>query len=207
MAYWLYKSEPGTWSWDDQVKAGTTFWDGVRNPQANANMKAMQLGDRRPAAWQADVAPRPDVVVRLPLLPRSEEPAARVTSASPAAIDAAPRRDVRPIASVSSPGPRQRDAVSPAPAAPRSPPAVPAPEADSVPQVVWEAKTIHLQQSGVLEALWVVVEDSETGALVVGPALLDTPTHTEEFVTATPGQMAAALPPASLASLQHPGRE
>ena len=46
MAYWLYKSEPGTWSWDDQVRDGTTFWDGVRNPQANANMKAMKLGER-----------------------------------------------------------------------------------------------------------------------------------------------------------------
>lgn len=46
MAYWLMKSEPGTWSWDDQVKAKTTGWDGVRNHQASNNMKAMQLGDR-----------------------------------------------------------------------------------------------------------------------------------------------------------------
>lgn len=46
MAHWLYKSEPGTWSWDDQVRDGTTFWDGVRNPQANANMKAMKVGER-----------------------------------------------------------------------------------------------------------------------------------------------------------------
>jgi predicted RNA-binding protein with PUA-like domain len=46
MAYWLMKSEPGTWSWDDQVKAKTTGWDGVRNYQASNNMKAMELGDR-----------------------------------------------------------------------------------------------------------------------------------------------------------------
>jgi len=46
MAYWLLKSEPGTWSWDDMVKAGTTEWDGVRNYQANNNMKAMKNGDR-----------------------------------------------------------------------------------------------------------------------------------------------------------------
>ncbi|MEZ5670652.1 MAG: EVE domain-containing protein [Alphaproteobacteria bacterium] len=46
MAHWLYKSEPGTWSWDDQVKAGSTFWDGVRNAQANNNMKAMRVGER-----------------------------------------------------------------------------------------------------------------------------------------------------------------
>jgi predicted RNA-binding protein with PUA-like domain len=45
MAYWLLKSEPGTWSWDDQVKAGSAEWDGVRNYQAANNMKAMALGD------------------------------------------------------------------------------------------------------------------------------------------------------------------
>lgn len=45
MAYWLMKSEPGTWSWDDQVKDGTAEWDGVRNYQAANNMKAMTVGD------------------------------------------------------------------------------------------------------------------------------------------------------------------
>ena len=45
MAHWLLKTEPNTWSWDDQVKDGTTYWDGVRNHQAANNMKAMQLGD------------------------------------------------------------------------------------------------------------------------------------------------------------------
>ena len=45
MAYWLLKSEPGAWSWDDQVKAGRAEWDGVRNYQAANNMKAMVLGD------------------------------------------------------------------------------------------------------------------------------------------------------------------
>ena len=46
MAYWLFKSEPGAWSWNDQVKAGTAEWDGVRNYQADNNMKAMKIGDR-----------------------------------------------------------------------------------------------------------------------------------------------------------------
>lgn len=46
MAYWLLKSEPGDWSWDDQVKAGTTGWDGVRNYQAANNLKAMRIGER-----------------------------------------------------------------------------------------------------------------------------------------------------------------
>ncbi|MBK1697022.1 EVE domain-containing protein [Rhodovibrio salinarum] len=46
MAYWLMKSEPGTWSWDDQVRDGVAEWDGVRNYQASNNLKAMQVGDR-----------------------------------------------------------------------------------------------------------------------------------------------------------------
>lgn len=46
MAYWLVKTEPGTWSWADQVKHGQTGWDGVRNYQASNNMKAMKLGDK-----------------------------------------------------------------------------------------------------------------------------------------------------------------
>lgn len=46
MAYWLVKSEPGHWSWDDQVKSGRTSWDGVRNAQASNNLRAMRLGDR-----------------------------------------------------------------------------------------------------------------------------------------------------------------
>lgn len=46
VAYWLIKSEPGAWSWEDQVKARTTGWTGVRNYQASNNMKAMRVGDR-----------------------------------------------------------------------------------------------------------------------------------------------------------------
>ena len=47
MAYWLFKSEPNTWSWDDQKKKGAKGepWNGVRNYQANNNMKAMKKGD------------------------------------------------------------------------------------------------------------------------------------------------------------------
>ena len=46
MKYWLIKSEPGAWSWDDHVKKGVEHWDGIRNHQANNNMKAMKKGDR-----------------------------------------------------------------------------------------------------------------------------------------------------------------
>ena len=45
MAYWLMKSEPNAWSWEDQLRDGVAEWDGVRNYQASNNMKAMELGD------------------------------------------------------------------------------------------------------------------------------------------------------------------
>lgn len=45
MAHWLVKSEPGCWSWNDHVKAGTAEWDGVRNHQAANYMKDMSIGD------------------------------------------------------------------------------------------------------------------------------------------------------------------
>ncbi len=48
MAYWLMKSEPGSWSWDQQVKSGAKgeAWTGVRNFQARANLMRMKKGDR-----------------------------------------------------------------------------------------------------------------------------------------------------------------
>jgi predicted RNA-binding protein with PUA-like domain len=46
MAYWLIKTEPGEWSWEDQVRDDVTYWDGVRNYQASNNLKAMRIGDR-----------------------------------------------------------------------------------------------------------------------------------------------------------------
>ena len=46
MAYWLVKSEPGSYSWDNMVADGRTHWNGVRNYQASNNMKAMKKGDR-----------------------------------------------------------------------------------------------------------------------------------------------------------------
>ncbi|MBF9034968.1 EVE domain-containing protein [Rhodobacterales bacterium HKCCE2091] len=47
MNYWLFKSEPNTWSWDDQVARGEAGqeWDGVRNYQARNNMREMKVGD------------------------------------------------------------------------------------------------------------------------------------------------------------------
>jgi predicted RNA-binding protein with PUA-like domain len=45
MAHWLMKSEPGTYSWDDLVRDGSTEWDGVRNPAARLHLKAMKRGE------------------------------------------------------------------------------------------------------------------------------------------------------------------
>jgi predicted RNA-binding protein with PUA-like domain len=47
MAHWLFKSEPATWSWEQQKAAGPagTPWTGVRNYQARNFMRSMQLGD------------------------------------------------------------------------------------------------------------------------------------------------------------------
>ena len=48
MNYWLFKSEPSSWSWQDQLKRGEKGegWDGVRNYQASNNMKKMKIGDQ-----------------------------------------------------------------------------------------------------------------------------------------------------------------
>src|SRR5712671_4247235 len=46
MAYWLVKSEPSSYSWEQLVKDGRTHWDGVRNFQAANNLRAMRPGDR-----------------------------------------------------------------------------------------------------------------------------------------------------------------
>ncbi|MBG0794293.1 EVE domain-containing protein [Methylocystis sp. H62] len=48
MAHWLLKSEPSSWSWDQQVEAAAkgTFWNGVRNHSAKLNLMAMKKGEK-----------------------------------------------------------------------------------------------------------------------------------------------------------------
>jgi len=46
MAYWLIKSEPAKYSWDQFVKDKKTYWDGVRNYAARNNLRAMKKGDQ-----------------------------------------------------------------------------------------------------------------------------------------------------------------
>ncbi|MDT7934125.1 MAG: EVE domain-containing protein [Sphingomonadaceae bacterium] len=45
MEYWLIKSEPRVYSWDDLVRDGRTVWDGVKNASAAINLRAMRFGD------------------------------------------------------------------------------------------------------------------------------------------------------------------
>ncbi len=45
MNFWLLKSEPDAWSWENQVSEGISMWDGVRNYQARNNLKKMKKGD------------------------------------------------------------------------------------------------------------------------------------------------------------------
>lgn len=46
MSYWLMKSEPATYGWEDLVREGGTEWDGVRNPAARLHLRAMKAGDQ-----------------------------------------------------------------------------------------------------------------------------------------------------------------
>jgi len=46
MNYWLVKTEPDTFSWDDLVRDKKAVWDGVRNFQARSNLKKMKVGDK-----------------------------------------------------------------------------------------------------------------------------------------------------------------
>jgi predicted RNA-binding protein with PUA-like domain len=46
MAYWLMKSEPSSYSWQDLVRDGGTMWDGVRNNAARLHLRAMKPGDQ-----------------------------------------------------------------------------------------------------------------------------------------------------------------
>ena len=46
MAYWLMKQEPSEWGWKELVAEGRSYWDGVRNHQAAANLRRMKVGER-----------------------------------------------------------------------------------------------------------------------------------------------------------------
>lgn len=56
MAYWLLKTEPGTYAWEHLLRDGRTFWDGVRNYAARNNLRSMKVGDE--AFFYHSVGPR-----------------------------------------------------------------------------------------------------------------------------------------------------
>jgi predicted RNA-binding protein with PUA-like domain len=70
MAYWLMKSEPSSYSWDDLVRDGGTEWDGVRNNAARLHLKAMKTGDE--AFFYASMADK--AVVGIMRITREAQP-------------------------------------------------------------------------------------------------------------------------------------
>jgi predicted RNA-binding protein with PUA-like domain len=70
MAYWLMKSEPSSYSWDNLVRDGGTEWDGVRNNAARLHLKAMKAGDE--AFFYHSMADK--AVVGIMRVTRSAEP-------------------------------------------------------------------------------------------------------------------------------------
>ncbi len=88
MAYWLLKTEPGDYGWDDLARDRTTAWTGVTNAQAQLNLEAMRRGDRavvyhsgeRRAMGVAEVVrtayPDPDDAARVCIDVRALEPLA-----------------------------------------------------------------------------------------------------------------------------------
>ncbi len=94
MALWLFKTEPGTFSWDDQVRAGANGeeWSGVRNALAQKNMRAMKLGDL--GFFYHSVHEKRIVgVVKVvqEIHPDSTDPTGRWNCVDVAAVDAFPR--------------------------------------------------------------------------------------------------------------------
>lgn len=91
MTYWLLKSEPSSWSWQQQVEAGTTHWDGVRNHQASNNLKQMQTGDRAFFYHSGEERRIVGIVeVVRPYYPDPEDPAGRFGMVDVRAVTALP---------------------------------------------------------------------------------------------------------------------
>ena len=86
MRYWLIKSEPGTYSWNDLVRDTRTRWDGVRNFQARNNIRTMQPGDL--ALFYHSVNERSIAGVARVVSPPQADPTAK--SGDWAAIDVEP---------------------------------------------------------------------------------------------------------------------
>ena len=91
MAYWLIKSEPSSYSWDDLVRDGGTEWDGVRNNAARLHLKAMKKGDE--AFFYASMTDK--AVVGIVRITREAQPDPR--DANWASVRVEPVRPIGPV--------------------------------------------------------------------------------------------------------------
>ncbi|QMW21556.1 EVE domain-containing protein [Sandaracinobacteroides saxicola] len=94
MAFWLMKSEPESYSWEDLVRDGTTAWDGVRNNLAALNLKAMAVGDEA-FFYRSVEAP---AVVGVMRVTRAAFPDAKDASGRWVAVQVEPVRAIGPVA-------------------------------------------------------------------------------------------------------------
>ena len=94
MAHWLLKTEPGTYAWDDLVRDGRTFWDGVRNYTARNNLRAMKAGDE--ALLYHSVGPR--LLVGIAEVVREAYPDPTTDDPAWVCVDIVPKRALsRPV--------------------------------------------------------------------------------------------------------------
>ena len=91
MAYWLIKSEPSSYSWDDLVRDGGTEWDGVRNNAARLHLKAMKKGDE--AFFYASMTDK--AVVGIVRITREAQPDPK--DADWVSVRVEPVRPIRPV--------------------------------------------------------------------------------------------------------------
>jgi predicted RNA-binding protein with PUA-like domain len=91
MAYWLMKSEPSSYSWEDLVRDGGTEWDGVRNNAARLHLKAMKKGDE--AFFYASMTDK--AVVGIMRITREAQPDPR--DADWVSVRVEPVRAIRPV--------------------------------------------------------------------------------------------------------------
>ena len=91
MAYWLMKSEPSSYSWDDLVRDGGTEWDGVRNNAARLHLKAMKTGDE--AFFYASMTDK--AVVGIMRITREAQPDPK--DADWISVRVEPVRSIRPV--------------------------------------------------------------------------------------------------------------
>jgi predicted RNA-binding protein with PUA-like domain len=93
--YWLMKSEPDAYGWDDLVRDGEGYWDGVRNPTAAMHMRAMKKGDRAAPPDRTDESGRWVAVKVKPVKPLVKPVSLKAIKAEPRLAELAMIRQSR----------------------------------------------------------------------------------------------------------------